>query len=371
MRDFDSPVLIYMAQLQEYKCPCCGGAVEFDTKSQRMRCPYCETEFDVAALGAMREDSAADNPDSISWDTNAGTEWTNGEGEGMRVYTCNSCGGEIVVDINTAATSCPFCGNPVTMTGNLTGTLKPDLVIPFKLDKEAAKSALLRHYEGKRLLPKFFRSDNHINEIKGVYVPFWLFDGDAEADIRYKATRVRTWSDSKYNYTETSYFSVFRSGELMFDHVPVDGSTKMPDDLMESIEPYNMDEAVDFRTAYLSGFLADKYDVSAQDSVERANERIKESTARAFRDTVDGYVTVTPEASSIRIENGRAKYALLPIWLLNTTWEGKKYTFAMNGQTGKFVGNLPYDKKQYWKWWAIYAAIAGAAAFLVLTMIFA
>lgn len=66
-------------------------------------------------------------------------------------------------------------------------------------------------------------------------MPFWLFDADADADIRYKATRVRTWSDSDYDYTETSYYSIGRSGDIGFDRVPVDGSSKMPDDLMESL----------------------------------------------------------------------------------------------------------------------------------------
>ena len=139
-----------------------------------------------------------------------------------------------------------------------------------------------KHYSGKKLLPKVFKDENHIDEIRGVYVPFWLFDADADAHIRYKATRVRAWSDSDYNYTETSFFSVVRGGSIGFQRVPVDGSSKMPDVLMESIEPFYFEDAVDFHTAYLAGYLADKYDVDAEASVERANERIKNSTADAF-----------------------------------------------------------------------------------------
>lgn len=223
-------------------------------------------------------------------------------------------------------------------------------MIPFKIDKKAAKEALQRHYKGKKLLPKIFKKENHIDEIKGVYVPFWLFDADADADIRYKATRVRTWSDSDYDYTETSYYSIGRSGDIGFDRVPVDGSSKMPDDLMESIEPFKFEDAVDFKTAYLAGYLADKYDVTAEQSIDRANERIKRSTEDAFASTVKGYHSVTTENSSIRLHNGKAKYALYPVWLLNTTWKGKKYLFAMNGQTGKFVGDLPVDNGLYFKW---------------------
>lgn len=352
-----------MQTLQEYKCPCCGGAIVFDSSLQKMKCPFCDTEFDVETLKGYDAELKNAPADDMQWESSAGAEWQAGEADGLRSYVCNSCGGEIVGDENTAATACPFCGNPVVMMGQFSGDLKPDYVIPFKLDKQAAKAALLKHYGGKRLLPKVFRDQNHIDEIKGVYVPFWLFDADADASIRYKATRMRTWSDRNYNYTETSFFSVTRGGSIGFEGVPVDGSSKMADDLMESIEPFDLSEAVDFQTAYLSGYLADKYDVTAEQSIDRANQRIKQSTANAFAATVQGYTSVLPESTSIRLQNGRAKYALYPVWLLNTTWNGKKYTFAMNGQTGKLVGDLPLDKAAYKKWLFGLAGIVGAVAF--------
>lgn len=349
--------------LQQFKCPCCDGAIEFDTASQNMKCPYCDTEFEVETLKAYSEAMKGQPADSMEWDSKAGGEWREGEAEGLRIYTCNTCGGEIVGDENTGATECPFCGNPVVMTGQFSGNLKPDLVIPFKLDKKAAMEALKNHYKGKILLPKVFNDENRIKEIKGIYVPFWLFDADANGFVRYKATKVRFWSDSNYNYTETRYYSVLRSGEIGFDNVPVDGSTKMEDSLMESIEPYDISDAVDFQTAYLSGFFADKYDVDADNSVSRANDRIRRSTEEAFASTVIGYNTVTPVSTNISLSNGRAKYALYPVWILNTKWNDKTYTFAMNGQTGKFVGDLPMDKKAFMKWFLGVSAIASLVAF--------
>ena len=358
-----------MDTLQEYKCPCCGGAIAFDSTLQKLKCPYCDTEFDIETLENYGKVLEGESDDSMSWETSAGVDWQEGEADGLRSYVCKSCGGEIVADDTTAATSCPFCGNPVVMSGQVSGYLKPDYVIPFKLDKKAAKEALKKHYSGKKLLPKVFKDENHIDEIRGVYVPFWLFDADADAHIRYKATRVRAWSDSDYNYTETSFFSVVRGGSIGFQRVPVDGSSKMPDDLMESVEPFYFEDAVDFHTAYLAGYLADKYDVDAEAAVPRANERIKSSTADAFAQTVQGYATVTPEATGIHLQNGRARYALYPVWLLNTTWKGKKYTFAMNGQTGKFVGDLPLDKGAYKKWLFGLAGIVGAAVFALSYLI--
>lgn len=339
-----------MNTLQEYKCPCCGGAIAFDSSLQKMKCPFCETEFDMETLAGYDADLQNDTADDMEWETAAGAEWQDGEADGLRSYVCKSCGGEIVGDDTTAATSCPFCGNPVVMMGQFSGALKPDLVIPFKLDKKAAKANLMKHLTGKRLLPKIFKDQNHIDEVKGVYVPFWLFDTDVDAKVRYRATKVRNWSDSNFVYTETQHFSVNRGGSIGFEGVPVDGSTKMADDLMESIEPFDLHEAVDFQTAYLAGYLADKYDVDAEQSIERANARVKKSTEEAFAATVKGYATVRPENSNIQLCGGKAKYALYPVWLLNTTWNGNKYIFAMNGQTGKFVGDLPVDKAAATKW---------------------
>lgn len=339
-----------MAAIQEYKCPCCGGAIAFDSNIQKMKCPFCDTEFEMATLASYDSQLNNDQTDEMQWESVGGGTWQDGEADGLRSYVCKSCGGEIVGDQNMAATSCPFCGNPVVMMQQFSGSLKPDYLIPFKLDKQAAKAALEKHYVGKRLLPKVFQDQNHIDEVKGMYVPFWIFDAEAEADFRYRATRIRTWSDSQYDYTETSFYAVARGGKLGFAQVPVDGSTKMPDDLMESIEPFHLSEAVDFQTAYLAGFLADKYDVDTGQCIGRANERIKRSTEDAFRATVNGYTTAALESSSVRLKNGKASYALFPIWLLNTTWNGKTYTFAMNGQTGKMVGDLPLDTAAYARW---------------------
>ena len=180
---------------------------------------------------------------------------------------------------------------------------------------------------------------------------------------------MRCWSDSEYDYTETSYFSVTRGGSLGFERVPVDGSSKMADDLMESVEPFDFSEAVDFQTAYLAGFMADKYDVTAEESIDRANARIRKSTEDTFAATVQGYSSVTPEGGSVRLQNGKAIYALYPIWLLNTSWNGNKYTFAMNGQTGKMVGDLPLDKAAYRRWLFGLTGILGAALFAAISLL--
>lgn len=360
-----------MAEMREYKCPCCGGPVEFNSSIQKMKCPYCETEFDIEALQSYAEQLEKESKDDMTWETQAGSEWQEGETDGMFVYICNSCGGEIVGDENVGATTCPYCGNNVVRKEAFSGALRPDYVIPFKLDKKAAKEGLKNHLKGKRLLPKLFKDENHLDEIKGIYVPFWLFDTQAEGELRFKGTRVHMWSDHNYNYTKTSFYSVVRGGNVQFECVPVDGSTRMPDDLMESLEPYDFSEAVDFHTAYLAGYFADKYDVDAEASVERANARIKQSTEDFLRSAVSGgYATLIPEGGSVHLKNSKAKYALYPVWILNTSWKGENYLFAMNGQTGKFVGDLPVDKGAYWKWYGIWAAIFTIVVQLIRVIVF-
>ena len=366
-----------MSDMMEYKCPACGGAMEFDSKSQKMKCPYCDTEIAVEEFQKMQENkqqTASDgvysenqsgSQDKVDWQAANDNQWAEGETDGMRVYVCESCGGEIIAEETTGATTCPYCGNRVVMKGQFSGDQKPDYVIPFKKDKKAAKAAYYSHLKGKPFLPKVFKDENHIDEIKGVYVPFWLFDADTKSHFMYDARNLRVWENGDTEYTEHEHYLVERGGSVRFERIPADGSEKMDDTLMESIEPFDFSEAVDFQTAYLAGYLADKYDVDAEQSIDRANQRIKQSTADAFATTVQGYASVTPETTNIRLRNGQAKYALYPVWLLNTTWKGKKYTFAMNGQTGKLAGDLPLDKSAYRKWLFGLTGIVGAAAFLI------
>ncbi len=338
-----------MSAAVEYKCPNCGGGIQFDSTSQQMKCPYCDTVFEVDAVKEF-QDGIADEKDDLHWEEYGSSgesgRWESGEDSGMKQYICQSCGGEIITDAYTAATSCPYCGNPAIIEARLEGMWRPDWVIPFQLDKESAKLALDNHLKGKFFLPKAFKEKSYLDEIKGIYVPFWLFDADAKGSARYRCTRVRTWSDANFTYTKTSYYAVHRAGNAAFRNVPVDGSTKMDDTMMEAIEPFDYSKKVDFQTAYLSGFLADKYDVDAKQSQPRATERIKTSVENMLRETVRGYATCSREQGSVALRDGKTQYALLPVWILNTQYEGKLYPFAMNGQSGKFIGDLPLDRKK-------------------------
>ena len=183
-----------------------------------------------------------------------------------------------------------------------------------------------------------------------MYIPFWLFDVDADAQITYEAEKVHVSRSGDTEYTTREIYQVYREGTISFDHVPADGSRKMDDTLMESIEPYNFQEAVPFQQAYLAGYLADRYDVNVDERIDRARERIRVCTEQAFRKTVRGYNGSTSvKDSNVQIHNASYWYAMYPVWLLNTTWKGEQFIFAMNGQTGKMVGDLPIDRSRFWK----------------------
>ena len=356
---------------REYKCPYCSGAITFDSGTQKMKCPYCGAEIEVSALAEyQRELTEVAASDKFGWEKygpdSGNKEWEAGEIDALSLNTCASCGAEIIGDKNTVATVCPYCGNTQIIQARVTDVLRPDYVIPFKLDKNAAKAALQKFQNKKRLVPKFFMQQSRIDSITGIYVPFWLFDADTTAHIRYNAATVKHWSDSKRDYTRTGHYSCVRGGTLGFKHVPVDGSEKMDDAYMDAIEPFDYKQMVDFSTAYLSGYLADKYDVDAETSKSRANDRIKKTVEAEFRKSVSGYSSVTPVTSSVQFSGGTVRYALLPVWMLNTSYQGKMYAFAMNGQTGKLIGALPVDKGRFWGYLGGITGIIGCLGTILL-----
>ena len=367
-------------QVTNYQCPACTGPLHYSAKSGKLACDYCGSSFDVAeieALYARKEAEAAAAKQAADakaeaaqaakaeaaeaaaasggWDTSDLSRDWGAEADGLRVYSCPSCGAELICDQSSAATACPYCGNPAIVPGQFSGALRPDYILPFRLSKDDAVQALRAHYKGKPFLPRSFTSANHIEQIQGVYVPFWLFDGGAEGAASYRASNTNVFETGDYEITETRHYHVVRAGSLAFEKIPVDASSKMPDDHMDSIEPFDYAQLRPFSTAYLPGYLADKYDVTIDDSRDRADTRCRETLAQALRDTVTGYGACVTEREDIALRRGKVHYALLPVWMLSTKWRGQDFLFAMNGQTGKLVGDLPTDRGRFW---GMFAAIA-------------
>lgn len=350
--------------ITSFKCACCGAELKYSPGSGSLKCEYCGTEFEAEAAEAMA-DAAAD----AAQDENINWRHTNPEAlendENSCNYSCSSCGAQITGDKSLAASFCPYCGNTVVMNNRLEGMLRPDYIITFKVDKQAAVSKFKAFCKGKPLLPGGFISGGRIDKIEGLYVPYWLFDAGVKGQVRFRGERVHTHREGDYRVTRTKHYMLYREGAMDFEHVPVDGTSKLGGEITEAVEPFDMNGAREFTKAYLSGFLADRYDVEQEACKPRAAERIKKSLTSALANTCMGYSGVHPVGQSLTVSNGRIAYALLPMWLMTVSYNGKSYTFAMNGQTGKFVGELPIS------WGKAFGFFAGitAAVTIAVTLI--
>lgn len=358
-----------------YKCPNCSAPLSFQPGHDKVSCEYCGAELDIAAVDQLfqaKQELAAREREAqeAKWDTaEAGSDWASDETAALKAFTCSSCGAELVCDENTMATECVYCGNPTMIPKRFDGMLKPDFVIPFKKTKAEAVDALKKFYAGKTLLPSEFTANNRVEAIQPMYVPFWLFDADIEAHSTFQAKKFSVIDGGREIIKQMSVFNVERAANMHFERIPVDGSQKMNNDFMDSIEPFDYKDLVPFSAAYLAGYLADKYDVTAEQSTARADQRIENSARDVLISTVKGYDAVEPQSTIVIKNNGSVSYALVPVWILTTRYNNQPYTFMMNGQTGKVVGSLPYDSKKAFLYPAAIALAVALVAFILINLI--
>ena len=333
-----------------YKCPSCGGSMAFDPKAGKLKCPFCDTVLTKEELAELEKQA----------ETAAQGDW-GADAQQMKGYVCSSCGAALITEANTAATRCPYCGNNAVLPEQFAGAVRPDYVIPFHFNKEDAKQKY-RDYQKKRwLLPAAFTRSSYVDEIQGVYVPFWFFSGRADGSFRIEASDEKKSRKDGQEVVTIQHYEVERAGQLAFSRVPADASKRMPDDLMDSLEPYDHSELKPFEMSYLPGFLAERFDVDDKESEKRADLRI----VNTFRSEVEKTVRhdrKTIRDEQVRILGKKTEYGLLPVWLLSAKWSGNTYLFAMNGQTGKMTGDLPVDNG---KKWGVTAVIFAAVLFLL------
>ncbi len=348
--------------VMKQQCPTCGAALSFDIEHKRVLCEHCDSVFPVEHLADALE---GERP---NWRSNsANKEYAPMEGQAGLV--CTSCAAQVISNDSTVATECIYCGSRVIITDKIKGMLQPDCILPFKVLKADAVEKLKKFYGKKILLPDAFRDENRINNITGMYVPFWLFSGKGVFNYTYAPTDVV----KKNNTTTTKHYELDVSGNIDYRLLPVGATTKITDDYMEGLEPFHFGELSAFSHGYLAGFYAEKFDVSVDDCTHRAKDRLFVSTQASVSCAKDAYLskkrakhTTTPlKGTSFSLENEDIRYAFLPVWMLNTKYKGKMYRFAINGQTGKVSGELPIDSK---KLFALLAALfaSGAAIFSIV-----
>lgn len=330
-----------MSMRDKFKCPSCGEMVQLDTMAQKTVCPLCNSIFDVEAIKLKAERQWDSEQDHIAWQQYNGQIWSEEDREGIE-----------------------------TVFGEtLAGSIKPEYIIPFKIDKNAAMQACDNCIREHKYVPKKFKSRQHIEKIQGIYVPFWLFSAEVDVRISFDGVQSLSFEDAKYHTSENLHHDVYREGGITFEHLPIDGCSGLPDDLIESIEPFDFKAAQEFRPDLAEGFSVGKYDEDEIVSGDKARAKIKRSTENYFRDSLEEYSTTVIEHSVVKTREGKVTSALYPVWILDAEYKGKTYTFAVNGQTGKFAGDLPVDKGALWKYFAKFAGI-GTILLYLASMIF-
>ena len=326
-----------------YQCPNCGGALEYKADG-KLHCAYCDGEFTEAQIKELfkdNENNPLDNPDPLLTDEQQQIEEYSGE---SALYTCPNCGAGVICDTLTASTRCHFCHTPVILSGRLSGEFKPNMIIPFSTTREQAHKVFEEYTKNKLLLPKGFKENAKINDISALYVPYWLKSGITDANYSAEGKIVRTWRSGNTVHTHTKVYQIEREAEFAFIRVPCDGSKRIDDSLMESIEPFDYSTIKPFSMSYLSGCSAEKYDVTKEEAAQRIDERVRQAAQEELRKSAGGYSSYSNEKCSINFLRQTYVYALLPVWFLNYTYRGKDYSFAVNGQNLKHFGQLPVSR---------------------------
>lgn len=329
-----------MKHVVEQKCPHCGAAMRFDPEKGKLICDYCGGSADIPEETAV-EETQVHGLDFGVWNAQATQEGA----PSLPVYYCRSCGAELIAPAQQFALTCPYCSNNIVLTDKVTGTLRPDGLIPFRVDAKSLPGTVQRFYQDKVLLPKGFFSESVMGKVTGVYVPFWVFEGRMTGVLRYRGRNVTHSRQGDYDVTDTSYYEVSRNVDLSFSNVPVDASGRIDDDLMDSLEPFRMEEVKPFDMGYLAGFTADRFDLAREETAGRARERMIHTAEQVVQNRVGrDYESITRTGGELNSQL-KARYLLFPVYLFDVAHGGQSYRFAVNGQTGKVVGDVPTDGK--------------------------
>lgn len=323
-----------------YKCPNCGGGMIFNPESQNYSCEFCLSDFSQAELEAL-------DPASAKEDTPHEQAYSQAQDLGNAlIYTCPSCGAEIATDETTAATFCYYCHNPVVLAGKLNGDQMPAQVVPFKFTKEEAKERFISWIGKKKYVPADFFSKKQIEKLSGIYFPYWIYDCTVQGGLSGSSHKLRIWRAGDLEYTETSTYSIRRSGTVDLKEISRNALQKSQGKIMEGILPFDIAEAKDFHTGYLSGFQAEIKDMEKEAFADDIKEEADKYAKSLLTGSVTGHPNFILEKYQSHIQNGVWRYVLLPVWIMTYRSEGEMYYFAMNAQTGKICGRLPFDKKK-------------------------
>ena len=349
---------------KNYRCPRCRATMEFDPELGKMHCKYCggiysvpkseesaeaesekpQVEEPKAEAKAELEAKAKMKPISKREKEEKKKEARQQAKMKMQILHCNSCGAELAVNEVEASSFCAYCGQATVVLDRVDECLRPDYVMPFMVTKEEAEKTIRSKISAGFYVPDEIKNFE-IEKLRGIYVPFWLYDilyGD-EQFWRYSVKRGKS-TVIRYSH---------RVADCHYRKLTVDASRNLNDDSSQRLEPYDMDKLKKFEPMYLSGFYADRFDMGLEETRDVAVSRAKAMLNESIKGTIRR--SARNVYSSPVYEVMGAEYALLPAWFLTFRQGDQPYTILMNGQTKKIVGAVPCVK---WKVWLTFAILA-------------
>lgn len=325
------------------KCSSCGGNTVFEPSTGTLKCPFCGSEIEIETTRENTIEHDFLNSLEIedhSWD------------EEKRVFKCENCGAETLLDKDKVAGFCSFCGSSHIATSEHHAGIKPALVLPFQITKEEAVEKFKLWITKRYFAPSKLKQSYQLNKITGVYLPYWTFDSQTNSSYvvqigtYYYVMETRTVIEDGKPKQVTEQVQKIRwrteSGRYseFFDDVLVKASRNVATGLIDKIEPFDLNGLVDYRTQYLSGFLAERYSIPLQEGWHDAKGIIDQHISNGIHGQVHGDVVnilhVATDYKAITY-----KHILLPIWISSFVFNNTIYRFLVNGQTGKVSGKSP------------------------------
>ena len=352
-----------------YKCPHCGGELKFDPGSGDFTCDWCRSKFTQEELLKMYPGDQEGEPGGGSADAQTSSQGESSQdGEG-KIYSCPSCGAQIMTDATTAATFCYYCHNPALIPGRLTGGEKPDCIIPFEVTKDNALQIFEQWIRSKKYIPDAFYSKDQMEKVTGVYFPFMLYTCRIGGHIDAQGTKVVRRREGDFEVTERSTYRVRRDGDMEVKNITRNALKKANKKLVEGVVPFDMDKVKPFNMSYLSGFQAETRDLGADDFRDEVEQEVRDYAVTKLEESTAGYTDLTVTQDNTTLEDATWKYAMMPVWTLTykDPASGEIYYFSVNGQTGKPIGELPVNAGKLKKAALTAAGVTAAVVFAALT----
>lgn len=348
------------------KCHSCGGNAEFNPANGMLTCPFCNSETAIEPT----------HQHHVELDFEQAVERSHQWNEEKRVFSCDNCGAETVLDRHVVADFCSFCGSShISITEHDAG-IQPGLMIPFQITREEAQEKFKVWINKRFFAPGALKKSYRLNKISGAYLPYWTFDSDTSSDYvvqvgtYYYVTETRTVYEDGQPKQVTEQVRKIRwhteSGRYkkFFDDVLIKASSTVEPGLMSKVEPFQLSGLLDYKIQYMSGFFAERYSISLQQGWHAAQDRMSRSIESGIQSSVHGDIVnvlnVSTDYSKITY-----KHILLPLWISSFQYDNKVYQFLVNGQTGKVAGKYPLSAMKVALFVASLLAIALIVYFFV------